>query len=51
MGLQFLKVRVVKDPHSPLYAKATHIEEVLQQWKKSLRKEKRKLRARRMEAL
>ena len=51
MGLQFLKVKVVANIDSPLYAQASHMQEVLLKWKSTLRKEKRKLQAKRLEAL
>ena len=51
MGLKFFKVAVASDLHSPLYTKACHMQEVLLQWKATLRKEKRKLSVKRLEAL
>jgi len=51
MGLKFFKVAVASDLHSPLYIKACHVQEVLLQWKATLCKEKRKLSAKRLEAL
>ena len=52
MALKYLKVVIVGDKlDSPLHQSATHMEEILAGWKGTIRKEKRKLRKKRLQQL
>ena len=50
-GLRFLKVHILADESHPLYSQASRMELVLNGWKSTLRKEKRKLQKVRLQKL